>query len=317
MKALGIRFLALLFLAGCSATIEGVSPEAPPPPVKFTDKVTGTPVLDGHWLSDCVPDKWARSNNGYVKFDVTIKDRDVQRFSTKYSDSNCKTELSSDKKSKGKFRFIEKYPQEVYAIEYRYENGALPQENIRRDSQGLWISDRYTGEMVVPEILLREDSPSAPDVPAKKPEPVPPAQPSPPIPRPIKEHSPKYGQWLKYEGKSSGQNQKETYTNQGTTDDITFTIYRDVQGARQDMGYSSVGVGRMWSTAKHREKMRNCVADGGKIEIIEVRAGVFETCVITDSKRKTWMGNVPIWGSVKVEALDGSYAIELVDFGLE
>lgn len=60
-----------------------------------------------------------------------------------------------------------------------------------------------------------------------------------------------------------------------------------------------------------RTTLANCEADGGVVEIIEVKAGRYRTCRKLENGRKIWYGPVPVRGIVKMEATSGAFAAEL------
>ncbi|MEK7356476.1 MAG: hypothetical protein AAB250_08505, partial [Bdellovibrionota bacterium] len=136
-----------------------------------------------------------------------------------------------------------------------------------------------------------------------------------PGPAPTTDFTPQKGQTITYTGQAYGAKQFETYVNQGfdtyykewtvtykitTTYDRTGTSYND----------------SLWSTTDHKDRLATCVADGGKLETIDVIAGTFETCKIQESQRYVWYGNVPFWGYVKIQNLNGDYSSEVSSYSL-
>ena len=60
-----------------------------------------------------------------------------------------------------------------------------------------------------------------------------------------------------------------------------------------------------------RDKLANCQAEGGEVEIINVKAGRYQTCRKIRGDLKVWYGPAPVSGIIKMQALDGSYLREL------
>lgn len=315
MKLMKFGILGLgLSLAACSPkiTADGDAPTINAKPTAFAHQVQG-PNLDGEWQSGCRADSWSEN---YVSFNIKIKNQDVTRAVSNFSDANCTQALKVDT-AVGLFRYVKKYATDVYEVEYQiafngghYYNG----ENVQlRDVNTLLISNRVTGEQVQPDIeLLRVGA---------LPTPPPNSSPTPgPTPAPTDssndslEHSPIIGQEAIYTTTTYSGAGKETYDNQGFDSSANeWSVFYDISGGDQpSMGYDHFT--SLWSTADYRDLMKTCVTDGGVIETVTVTAGTFKTCKITGSDHFVWKGNVPLFGIVKYETFDKSYSSELKSF---
>ena len=150
-------FAALVVaLAGCSAKVEGGGGGPVfPGPETFESKVTG-PSIEGQWRSLCVRDRWSDGGTGYKIFDIEISGKSVHRVETKFGDSSCRQQ-TEQVVLEGMYRFIEKFDNEVYYVEYRFKAGGgyvLPKENVKLTYTRLFIGDRYGGSGMAPDIEL-------------------------------------------------------------------------------------------------------------------------------------------------------------------
>lgn len=150
MNAILITSALSLMLFGCSASVStDGGATAPSTPVKeFMDEratIQG-PDINGTWESDC---NYDRGSANYRIFQMTMKDGTVTRTMETFKDSSCK-EFIQKKTNTGKFRFIEKLRNEIYAVEYAFDLGqgarAFPQENIRKDEDMILIGNFHVGE---------------------------------------------------------------------------------------------------------------------------------------------------------------------------
>ncbi|MES2964287.1 MAG: hypothetical protein V4760_10380 [Bdellovibrionota bacterium] len=312
-KMTGTLKLAVLssatLLAACSAEVSGGDvPFTIPGPGAFSHKVTG-PNIDGRWISKCVDHKWS---TGYIVFDMTVKGQDVTRIEKEYSNASCTT-LKKESTQVGAFRYEAELKNGIFEVEYKFSLGngmsVLPRENVKLVANSLWISDRYIGELSPPDIeLLRDGNPST------KPGPTPAPSPT-PTPDTEKAHAPAIGQTITYSGKVYGGSQSEYYTNNGFDSYAnSWIVFYDIRGSRSSMGYTHPTT--LWSTAKHQAKLASCVADGGTLETVTVKAGTFKTCKTTTNGETVWWGNVPFFGKVKIAWTDGSYSSEVSAFTL-
>lgn len=169
--------LTLLGLAACSAKVDGGSPAQPTlPNGGFMDEKATIPgpTLEGHWLSKC-------NSDGYNKFriwEITVQGGSLTRQESTFNDSACQQSAKVEK-SQGRFRFIDKYSDGSYNIEYAFVNGNItvfPQEKVKLDGTTLYISDRRTGEAA--GLLTKEPLYKNGVAPQPAPTPVPPAEPS-------------------------------------------------------------------------------------------------------------------------------------------
>jgi hypothetical protein len=313
--AFGLSTLALglssaLLISGCSAHVDGGAPGGelfPPGPSGFANSVDG-PALDGTWKSVCVDD--ARSSNTWDLITMTFAGQNVTRKVDLYSDASC-TKFLRTKTEQGLFRYESLSASGVYAIDYRFNmtNGTYTQyENFRPDGTGiLWISNEIGGDASADVKLTKDGASNKPT-----PTPAPGATPISSIVT-IGSHVASYGDEVSLKGTANGAVQTEVYTNQGFDSSAgTWTVYRDIEGAQIDMGYSYVA--SVWTSAKTQDMFTNCTANGGVSEVITVPAGSFQTCMINNGSRKTWYGDVPLWGKVKIEDLDGTFKTELQSY---
>lgn len=300
--------LALGVLAACSAHIDGGPVDLTPPVVEFKNQVEG-PALDGTWTSDCIADVFDSAK--FTKFTLTIAGQNLTRKSDRFSDAACDKSVKSVVEQ-GLFRYERVVGPGIWEVEYRFTipNGWYQGfEQYRPDGDNvLWISDQSTS----PYIKLSKDGTST----SVKPTPAPTPGPTPgPTPAPIGvgKHVPHYGDEVNFAGVASGHAQTETYTNQGQREDGNWTVFRDIEGGGQvDMGYSYYT--SLWSSQKTADLFANCAAKGGISQVITVKAGTFQTCMIDDGTRRTWYADVPLWGKVKIERRDGTYASELTSY---
>ena len=147
-----------LCLAACGTHVSGGDPSGVLPPnsrsEKFENAVPG-PSLNGEWVSGCVNDKWA---SDYITFDMTVSGASVTRTETRFSDSACTIKVKQTIRT-GLFRYKDYYSSSgVYEVEYKFNLGRggsyRTGENLQLKANGLWISDRYVGPSVTPDIQL-------------------------------------------------------------------------------------------------------------------------------------------------------------------
>lgn len=142
-----------LALAACSAKVTsdggGVSaPTAKP----FVNAVAG-PALDGQWKSGCVLNHW---DTGYIKYDMTVKGQAITRKESQFADAQC-TQPGNELTRTGLYRFVKQNASNVYEVEYKFNipNGSYTTgENVLLQGSILFITDRVTGDGVIPDIPL-------------------------------------------------------------------------------------------------------------------------------------------------------------------
>ncbi|MES3037360.1 MAG: hypothetical protein V4736_05575, partial [Bdellovibrionota bacterium] len=143
-----------------------------------------------------------------------------------------------------------------------------------------------------------------------------PVDPSQPALTVVPTHVPKVGQTIRYEGTHNGNVYTEEYKiesyNSAYSDWTVSSKITDGYSVTIDSDYYAT----LWSTEKHNSQLKTCVADGGKLEIVTVKSGTFQTCVLVKNGYRIWRGPTPFWGEVKVEKLDGSLKIEVTQFTL-
>lgn len=144
-------------LSACSARIEGAEKSGGTPvnPIVTEHQVEG-PSLDGVWKSDC---RYKYSSSRYEAVSMTITGQSVKRTLTKFSDSLCKAVVQADEWN-GIFRFMKKYENGVYEVEYQIALGKgatqFTGENLKLVNSTLWISEFYVGENGTPTLQLKQ-----------------------------------------------------------------------------------------------------------------------------------------------------------------
>lgn len=151
---LSLVAVALMSMVACKAKVSSDGGGGFVAPVStFVNDVDG-PALTGAWHSKCVESNWSA---GYVIFDLVIKDQNIARGVTHFSDDQCLNQTGQNVQS-GVFRFKAKYVGDIYEIEYKFEteNGTVivPGDNISRQGSRLWISDHRIGDGSMPDIAL-------------------------------------------------------------------------------------------------------------------------------------------------------------------
>jgi hypothetical protein len=163
--------LPIVTIVACTAQFEGGSgafPGAKLPNGGFMDsKATiAGPSLNGRWLSRCN----AQNDDLYRVWKISVQGENITRQESLFSDSLC-TRSVKVRTSEGRFRFIEKYDDGSYAIEYAFKiqgGTEFPQEKILVDGNKLLISDRVVGAdaaLLTNEPLFQEGIAPRPPVP--------------------------------------------------------------------------------------------------------------------------------------------------------
>lgn len=131
---------ALLSLAACSSD---QNKDGDGDAGKFMDEkaTIAGPNIEGRWISSC---QFVSYEKIYRIFDVTVVGHQVTRSEKKFNDAAC-TSVTKDQTYKGIFRFIEKYNDTDFNIEYAFDLGSgvtgYPQERIAFKNGNLYLSN--------------------------------------------------------------------------------------------------------------------------------------------------------------------------------
>lgn len=138
-------------MVACSAKVSDVISDTPPRANEgfYDSKPTiQGPKVQGHWQSAC---NRKPGSSTYRKFDIVFSKGTVERLEKVYADIACATPGTAIIKSQGRFRFIEKYTNGSYNIEYAFDEGSgitsYPQEKLAIDGDRLFISNYAVGDL--------------------------------------------------------------------------------------------------------------------------------------------------------------------------
>lgn len=146
----------LALLSACSAKIGDDKGSGPTPDDQqkwASSKQTITGVnIDGDWTTSCISFKYS---SGSKKLDISFTNGDVKREYNEYSDEHC-TQPSYTENYQGQFRFIDKFDDSTYSVEYRLDVGNnityFPIEKIQLTNNLLYTS-LFNGDDAAPVVL--------------------------------------------------------------------------------------------------------------------------------------------------------------------
>jgi hypothetical protein len=294
-------YLALTFsvLTACSAKVTGGSADPAPAfgtdvPAEYKDQVEGL-NLDGSYTSACVQDIF--SDGGRI-IHWSIEGRNLTRKIESFKDAVCKTSPKTDD-STAVFRFLKKFPQDVYEIEWMYTGKTFGNggDGVKLEGDHLLIGDGDSSGKVPKLRLNRDGAPVG-------------ANPTSISPAALANSTsgndfvPSIGDSVEYEGTS-----KQIFKVQGIDPyDSSWELSIEMNGGSGDVSHSMT----LFSSADYRAKLAAC----SKVETIVTKAGAFVTCREDDGSDTRWYGNIPIFGLVKVQSHDGSYHLELTKYSI-
>jgi hypothetical protein len=152
------KFCTFLFLGGalalvaCSAKVESSKNPIQLPGIGEKATIPG-PNIEGRWESQCS----AAPAGGYRVLDVSINGDNVTRSDFRYKDSVCGQFVSYTAKN-GTYRFVDKYSDGGYEVEYAFYAGQgateYTEEKILLSNSVLYISDYMIGEKA--KVLVNE-----------------------------------------------------------------------------------------------------------------------------------------------------------------
>lgn len=297
---------ATLGLSACSVKTSGggdvpniVTPDNAP----FENLVEG-PKLEGKFESGC--DKL--SDGRSLRLSYEFKGKNVTRSEDVFKDATC-SQIADYRVQGGSYRFTAKFEDDIYEIEYRLpgpDGFKDHRENLRLKGDVLEVTYQISGQGRVPDHVLKRVGSAA----------QPPVAGAPQL-TPVAPFVTRRGQIAVFKGTEDGrpveiETQIVGRTTNGQVSWIVSLTTISGSSRTTDLKYYN----ELTSSEGARRELADCTKNFGKIEVITVPAGTFETCMTTSDSARFWTGNVPVLGVVKMELLDGSKKIELVKFEL-